>query len=291
MPRPHAGACSARDLADDGEQDDDADDGTGDLEDVVGARGAGVELDEVRLHRRHLASDDRLGVGAVGELVDGRGEALARLLDLALERAHVLGHAGRLSMRRGSKPHGSSSRWAPISVVVGQHVERGPVGHHHSPAQHHAARAQLEGVGQVVGDHQHRHVEAAQDVGELAPRGGVEVGRRLVEHEDLGLHRQHGGDRDPAALAVGQVVRRAVDEVGHADAVERVHHPAVQLGALEAEVGRPEGDVLADGAEEELVVGVLEDDADAAPDLLQVLLGDRQPADRRPCRDRRRGCR
>jgi hypothetical protein len=31
----------------------------------------------------------------VGELVDGRGEPLARLLDLALERAHVLGHAGK----------------------------------------------------------------------------------------------------------------------------------------------------------------------------------------------------
>ena len=53
----------------------------------------------------------------------------------------------------------------------------------------------------------------------------------------------------------------------------------VEGGTLEAEVGRAEGDVLAHAAEEELVVGVLEDDADPAADLLEVLLLHRQPAD------------
>ena len=72
------------------------------------------------------------------------------------------------------------------------------------------AFAQLEGVRQIVSDHQHGHVERAQDVGELAPRRGIEVGGRLVEDEDLGLHRQHGRDGDPAALTEAEVVRGPV---------------------------------------------------------------------------------
>ena len=95
------------------------------------------------------------------------------------------------------------------------------VGHHVAVAEHDRPGAQLQRVGQVVGDHQHGHVQRPHDVGELPARRRVEVGRRLVEHQDLRLHRQHGGDRDPAPLAEGEVVRRPVDELGHAD-----HAPA-----------------------------------------------------------------
>ena len=43
---------------------------------------------------------------------------------------------------------------------------------HHDPVgQHDRARAELQRVGQVVGDHQHRHVEVEQDLGQL-PTGG-----------------------------------------------------------------------------------------------------------------------
>ena len=53
---------------------------------------------------------------------------------------------------------------------------------------------------------------------------------------------------------------------------------ALELGAREPEVGRAERDVLADRGHEQLVVGVLEDDADPAPDLGEVVL--RRPAAR-----------
>ena len=52
-------------------------------------------------------------------------------------------------------------------------------------------------------------------------------------------------------------------------------HPRSSSAPLEAEVGRTEADVVADGAHEQLVVGVLEDDADPAPDLGEVGLLDR----------------
>src|SRR4051794_26949262 len=58
--------------------------------------------------------------------------------------------------------------------LVGEHVVRRAVGHDRPAAEHHRAGAQLEGVGQVVGDHQDGDVQRAEDVGELAARGRVE---------------------------------------------------------------------------------------------------------------------
>ena len=111
----------------------------------------------------------------------------------------------------------------------------------------------------------------------------VEVRRRLVEHEDVGPHRQHRGQRDPPALAEAEVVRRAIGGVGHADGVERLGRAGVQLGAAQPEVRRPERDVVADGRHEQLVVGILEHDADAPADLGQVGLLDGQAADGDAC--------
>jgi hypothetical protein len=72
-------------------------------------------------------------------------------------------------------------------------------------------------------------------------------------------------------------MRWAIGVRRHADRVEGLGHALVQLRSAQAEVHRSEGDVVADRAHEELVIGVLEDDADAAPDLQEVVLGDRQP--------------
>ena len=64
---------------------------------------------------------------------------------------------------------------------------------------------------------------------------------------------------------------------------ERLVDPLVEVVAAQAEVGRAERHVVADRRHEQLVVGVLEDDADAAADLRQVpALVDRQPADGAP---------
>ena len=82
----------------------------------------------------------------------------------------------RTAARAGSRP--SAPRPPRISAVR-------PVGHDPPVVHHERPRAELEGVRQVVGDHQHRDVERAHDVGELAAARRVEVRRRLVEHEDL----------------------------------------------------------------------------------------------------------
>ena len=130
-----------------------------------------------------------------------------------------------------------------------------------------------------MGDHEHRAVEPQQDLGELAARDGVEVCRGLVEHEDLGVAREDGGQGGAAALPAREVHRRPVGELRHADGLERLLDPQRQLRLGDPEVGRPERDVVGDGRHEQLVVGVLEDDADAPADLLDVLAGDLHPAD------------
>ena len=66
----------------------------------------------------------------------------------------------------------------------------------------------------------------------------------------------------------------------------------LELGAAQPEVGRAERDVVAHGRHEQLVVGVLEDDADPAPHLQQVRVGDRQaPTTVTDAGARRSGCR
>src|SRR3712207_8760151 len=55
-----------------------AGDAAGHLEDVLGARVA-LRVDEVAAHRRDLALGDGLRARPVDQLVDGGGEALARL--------------------------------------------------------------------------------------------------------------------------------------------------------------------------------------------------------------------
>ena len=65
------------------------------------------------------------------------------------------------------------------------------------------------------------------------------------------------------------MVGRAVGEVGQADDVERGGDPLGDGGLVEVEVAGTERHVVADGREEELVVGILEHQADPAADVLQ----------------------
>ena len=46
----------------------------------------------------------------------------------------------------------------------------------------------------------------------LHPELGVEVGERLVEEEDLGVAHERAADRDPLALAAGELRRLAVHQ-------------------------------------------------------------------------------
>ena len=91
---------------------------------------------------------------------------------------------------------------------------------------------------------------------------GVEAGHGLVEDQHVGAHRHRAGDRGALLLAVAQHVRRALAQMADLERLERVLHAAARDVFGQPDVERPERDVLIDGAGEELIVGVLEDEAD-----------------------------
>ena len=81
----------------------------------------------------------------------------------------------------------------------------------------------------VVGRHEQRLVEPGQEADQFAPAPWVEARRRLVEDEDGGVHREHGGQRDPLALTQRQAVRNASLEAAHADGGEGAFDAVVDL--------------------------------------------------------------
>jgi hypothetical protein len=158
--------------------------------------------------------------------------------------------------------------------LVGKRRRAGAVGDDAARGEDDGTRAELGREGKVVRDDEHGALDPVEHLEELAAGARVEVRRGLVEDEELGLHGEHRGDRDAAALAHRELVRRPVGGIAHADGGERFLDPVERLLAREAEVERAEGDVFANGGHEELVVGVLEDEPDAGAEVVDRLVVD-----------------
>ena len=96
---------------------------------------------------------------------------------------------------------------------------------------------------------------------------GVEARRGFVEHQHLWAHRKHPGDGDPPLLATGERERRAGGQVPGLEQVQRLADALSHLLLGEPEPPRGEGHVLLDGRREEGLLGRLEDEPDATPEL------------------------
>jgi hypothetical protein len=119
-----------------------------------------------------------------------------------------------------------------------------------------------------VGRDEQGLLEALQQADQFPAAPGVEARRRLVEDEDRGIHREDRRERDPLALTEREPMRDAALRAGHPDRREGPLDAIVDLVGRQAEVDRPERDVVEDGRAEELVVGILEDQADLGTDRL-----------------------
>src|SRR5919198_3553234 len=94
---------------------------------------------------------------------------------------------------------------------------------------------------------------------DLAPAPPVHAACRLVEHEEVGLHRGHRRDREPLALAAREVARVAAAGPGEAEAVELGCRPGRPLGRRDAEVAKAVLHLLRGGVVQQVAGRILGD--------------------------------
>jgi hypothetical protein len=106
-------------------------------------------------------------------------------------------------------------------------------------------------LGLVVGHHDHRGVDALLELRKLDPRTQakrrVEVGKRLVEQEQVRLLDQRASDRDPLALATRHLRGLALQQRLDLEHPRRVGDPAVDFVRGNAGVPEAERHILARG--------------------------------------------
>src|SRR6266511_3326399 len=122
------------------------------------------------------------------------------------------------------------------------------------------------GEGVLADDHHRAAVvggELAQQPGDLAADGGVEVGGGLVGQDDRRIVGERAGDRHPLLLAAGELLGPEAEPVAQPDAFQQ--GTGALVGGVAGGAGEVAGqlDVLGDG-ERRQQVEVLEDEAEAA---------------------------
>ena len=105
----------------------------------------------------------------------------------------------------------------------------------------------------------------------------IQPRRRLVEQQNAGTHGEQPRDRDPLALAEAEHMGGPVGEVGDAHHRQRPGRALPGLGCRQPQIERAEAHILGDGRRKELIIRVLKDQTDAAPQPGQALavVGDR----------------
>ena len=121
--------------------------------------------------------------------------------------------------------------------------------------------------------------QLAHDLQHLADQLGVERRGRLVEQDQLGLHRQHAGDRHALLLAAGQALGIFVDLVGEADLVEHRPRPLLGLRLGQAQHSARRHAHVVERGQVRKQVEALEDEADlgALPGQLAIAQMDDPP--------------
>ena len=156
-------------------------------------------------------------------------------------------------------------------VVVGRSADQllGSAGLDDVAVAHdHDVVAQLEGLGQVVGDEHHRLadliVEAQDLVLHVAPDQRIEGAERLIEEHDLGIHGEGAGQPDSLLHPTGELIRIAVRMAGEPDQIDHRVGPCVARRLLLAADLEGIADVV-DDAPVRQQPEVLEDHRKAVP--------------------------
>ena len=162
---------------------------------------------------------------------------------------------------------------------------------HPAGAEHGDAVAELDRLGQVVGDEADGLRDLLLDAEELVlqPVAGdrVDGPERLVHQHHRRVGRQATGHTDPLLLSPGELARVPAAEVARLQAhqVQQLVHPRVDPRAFPAEDLGHDRDVVGDREVREQP-DLLDDVPDPAPQLVAVDLGDVLPVEQDPPRGR-----
>ena len=92
---------------------------------------------------------------------------------------------------------------------------------------------------------------------QLESRDGIEPGRGLVEKEQRGLEHQETGHRGAALLPEAELMARTLQQMVYAQGHRHLAGPTPGLARLDAATKQAPGNVLGDGACDEVVFRVL----------------------------------
>ena len=109
--------------------------------------------------------------------------------------------------------------------------------------------------------------EAAHELEKLVGTVRIELRRRLIEQEHLGLERDRRREADPLELAAGQLLDASRCEVRDSERVEGACDTARDLGGGDAAVLEAERDLALDVLADDLLVGILEHERRRAREL------------------------
>ena len=150
-------------------------------------------------------------------------------------------------------------------VGVAEYVDRRPLRAGAPLVEDEDPRAGLEDELEVVGRDDPGLASVAEAADEVLPPPVVEVVRRLIEEQDIGRIGEYRRESGAPALAAREVMRHALLASREPHLLERRRDPRPDLVPRKAEVEGTEGDIIVEGRAEELVLGLLEDEAQATP--------------------------
>ncbi len=137
-----------------------------------------------------------------------------------------------------------------------------------APLLHDDAPARVAGDQlHVVSDHDNRVALRVQDVGQFHEQGPalqVLSRGRFIEDDNLRVHRQDGGKGDALPIAPAERERVPLGHLMNPDGVHRFAGPPLQRLALQTEAYGAYLDFLDHAGPEELMIWVLQYQADAA---------------------------
>ena len=110
-------------------------------------------------------------------------------------------------------------------------------------------------------------VELAQRVQKRARRDGVELARRLIQNEHIRPHDHDGGEVEHLLLPAGERVHVALEPVSNAEIARHLGDAQPHGRFIAAEALEPERELVKHLVRHDLIVRVLEHEADA-PRLL-----------------------